>query len=65
MTAAAANTPEHELCVDCLRRSQTPEDFAVGATLIVLTSTVICIAYAVLTRILLRHTQAWRNLRQS
>ena len=35
------------------------------ATLIVLTSTVICIVYAVLTRILLRRTQAWRNLRQS
>ncbi|RZL67807.1 MAG: putative 2-aminoethylphosphonate ABC transporter permease subunit [Variovorax sp.] len=32
------------------------------ASLIVLTSTLVCIVYAVLTRVLLARTQAWRNL---
>lgn len=32
------------------------------ATLIVLTSIIVCIAYAVLTRVLLARTQAWRTL---
>lgn len=35
------------------------------ACLIVLTSTVICIAYALFTRVLLQRTQAWRSLRRS
>jgi iron(III) transport system permease protein len=30
------------------------------ATLIVATSTAVCIVYALLTRVLLRRTQAWR-----
>ncbi|WPG39455.1 putative 2-aminoethylphosphonate ABC transporter permease subunit [Variovorax sp. EBFNA2] len=32
------------------------------ASLIVVTSTLVCIAYALLTRVLLARTQAWRNL---
>ena len=32
------------------------------ATLIVLTSITVCIAYALLTRVLLARTQAWRTL---
>ena len=31
------------------------------ATLIVATSTVVCLVYALLTRVLLRRTQAWRS----
>ena len=32
------------------------------ASLIVVTSTLVCIAYSLLTRVLLARTQAWRNL---
>jgi iron(III) transport system permease protein len=35
------------------------------ASLIVVTSTLVCIAYALLTRVLLARTQAWRNLGRS
>lgn len=38
---------------------------AAMASLIVLTSTVVCIAYALATRVLLARTQAWRYLRRS
>jgi len=31
------------------------------ATLIVATSTIVCLIYALLTRVLLRRTQAWRG----
>jgi iron(III) transport system permease protein len=31
------------------------------ATLIVATSIVVCLIYSLLTRVLLRRTQAWRN----
>jgi len=34
------------------------------ASLIVVTSTVVCIVYSLLTRVLLSRTQAWRNLRR-
>ncbi|HET7836837.1 MAG TPA: putative 2-aminoethylphosphonate ABC transporter permease subunit, partial [Variovorax sp.] len=34
------------------------------ASLIVVTSIVVCIAYSLLTRVLLVRTQAWRNLRR-
>ena len=36
---------------------------AAMATLIVATSVIVCIVYALLTRVLLRRTQAWRNIR--
>jgi iron(III) transport system permease protein len=35
------------------------------ASLIVVTSTIVCIAYSLLTRVLLSRTQAWRNLSRS
>jgi iron(III) transport system permease protein len=35
------------------------------ASLIVVTSTLVCIAYSLLTRVLLARTQAWRNLSRS
>ncbi|WP_218509319.1 putative 2-aminoethylphosphonate ABC transporter permease subunit [Variovorax sp. dw_308] len=35
------------------------------ASLIVVTSILVCIAYSLLTRVLLARTQAWRNLRRS
>lgn len=35
------------------------------ASLIVITSTLVCIAYSLLTRVLLSRTQAWRNLARS
>jgi iron(III) transport system permease protein len=35
------------------------------ASLIVVTSTLVCIAYSLLTRVLLSRTQAWRNLSRS
>lgn len=35
------------------------------ASLIVVSSTVVCILYALLTRVLLSRTQAWRNLRRA
>ena len=35
------------------------------ASLIVVTSTVVCIVYSLLTRVLLSRTQAWRNLRRA
>jgi iron(III) transport system permease protein len=35
------------------------------ASLIVVTSTVVCIAYSLLTRVMLARTQAWRNLRRA
>ena len=35
------------------------------ASLIVLTSTVVCIAYSLLTRVVLARTQAWRNLKRT
>lgn len=35
------------------------------ASLIVITSTIVCIVYALLTRALLSRTQAWRNLRST
>ena len=35
------------------------------ASLIVVTSTVVCIAYSLLTRVMLARTQAWRNLRRT
>lgn len=35
------------------------------ASLIVITSAVVCVAYALLTRVMLARTQAWRNLRRA
>lgn len=35
------------------------------ASLIVITSAVVCVAYALLTRVMLARTQAWRNLRRT
>lgn len=35
------------------------------ASLIVVTSAVVCVAYALLTRVMLARTQAWRNLRRT
>ncbi|MDM0076583.1 putative 2-aminoethylphosphonate ABC transporter permease subunit [Variovorax sp. J2P1-59] len=35
------------------------------ASLIVATSTIVCIAYSLLTRVMLTRTQAWRNLRRA
>ncbi|RSZ46204.1 MULTISPECIES: putative 2-aminoethylphosphonate ABC transporter permease subunit [unclassified Variovorax] len=58
-------TPENILASVAIMHLDDAGDIgpaAALASLIVVTSTIVCIAYSLLTRVLLARTQAWRNL---